>query len=115
LSATTVSYTINIDSCSVSNNDTYGFYLTRYARPEIHYCSIFSNGATEIGAALHLEIYGGIYPIMATNNFWGLGKDTEQEISALIHDANDDSGIQAEVVFDPWEDEPIGGVSPETR
>lgn len=111
LSAVSGSLDIAIDTCSVSSNEKYGFVIINYARPEIHGCSIFSNGTTESAAAVHLESYYGDQPIPADHNYWGLGNDTEEEISALIYDTYDDGiNIKAEVLFSPWLLVPVDGV-----
>lgn len=103
LSATSGVFTIEIDTCNISNNETYGIYITGFAKPEIHYCSIFSNGSSGTGEAVRLGAYMETDSVRVDYNFWGIGNDSEGEIALLIHDMNDvSSGILAYIDFMPW-------------
>lgn len=110
VSATGDESSTRVDTCTIANNETYGIYITGIAKPEIHYCSIYSNGPTEIGEAVRLEAYSAIDSVRVDYNFWGIGNDTEVEIGLLIHDKNDGGiGIEAYVDFIPWlESAPVG-------
>jgi hypothetical protein len=103
LSATSEEFTARIDTCNISNNKTYGIYITGIAQPEIHYCSIFSNGSTGTGEAVRLEAYAESDSVRVDYNFWGIGYDSEEEIASLVHDRNDVAyGILAYIDFTPW-------------
>ena len=103
LSATSEESDIQVDTCTIANNETYGIYIIGMAAPEIHYCSIFSNGATGTGDAVRLEAYSGTDSVRVDYNFWGIGNDSEAEIAVLVHDMNDVSfGIEAYIDFIPW-------------
>ncbi len=103
LSATSEEYVVEIDTCTVANNETYGVYITGVVKPEIHYCSIFANGSTGTGEAVRLEAYAESDSVRVDYNFWGIGYDSYEAIDAVVHDRNDvASGIQAYVDFDPW-------------
>lgn len=91
-----------IDSCVVANNYTNGIVIADNAMPSIHYCSIFSNGEAGAGNyAVRLSSTWTSVPIAAENNYWGLGKDTEAEIAALIYDGADNPVLNT-VDFVPW-------------
>ena len=108
VSATSEESEMSVDSCVVANNETYGILLMGIARPEIHYCSIFSNGSGGEGEAVRLEVYSGTDSVRVDYNFWGIGNDSEEAIRALIYDKDDtDVGVNAYVDFIPWlADEP---------
>jgi hypothetical protein len=110
LSATSGEFAVEVDTCTVANNETYGIYITGIVQPEIHYCSIYSNGSSGTGEAVWLEAYGESDSVRVDYNFWGIGNDSEEEISLLIHDRNDIvTGILAYIDFIPWlSSEPIG-------
>lgn len=97
-------YVVTIDSCVVANNYFDGIELGERSAPAIHYCSIFANDdANQGNFALRLVANISPEPIHAENNYWGLGTDTEEEIAAIILDANDPyTGILAVVSFTPW-------------
>ena len=98
---------VQIDSCTVANNGQRGIQLSEKAAPEIHYCSIFSNGENpmEPNYGLALGSYVKADSIHAERNFWGLGNTTAAKISALIYDARDNPfEISAFVRFAPWLD-----------
>jgi hypothetical protein len=102
-SATSSEHEITIDTCKIANNETYGVLMMGVVQPEIHFCSIYSNGPTGTGEALRLEAYSEVDSIHADQNFWGIGYDSEEEIGMLIHDRNDVvTGIKAYVGFIPW-------------
>jgi len=97
--------TVTIDSCSIANNGMSGIQLSERAAPEIHYCSIFSNGENAGGMnyGVRLASYVATNPIHAENNYWGLGNTTAEKIGALIYDATDNPvQIKAYVTFTPW-------------
>jgi len=103
LSATSGTFSVEIDTCKISNNETCGIYITGIAKPEIHYCSIFSNGSTGTGEAVRLEAYTETDSVRVDYNFWGIGNDSEDEIGLLVHDKNDvSSGIEAYIDFMHW-------------
>ena len=111
ISATSDVFSVEIDTCNISNNETYGIFITGIAKPEIHYCSIFSNGHTGTGEAVRLEAYMGTDSVRVNYNFWGIGNDSEGEIALLIHDMNDvSSGIEAYIDFMPWLPSELEGV-----
>lgn len=97
-------YIVTIDSCIVANNYLDGIELGERAAAAIHYCSIFANDDSN-GGNFALRLVANISPedIHAENNYWGLGNDTADEISAIILDANDMyTGNIAVVIFTPW-------------
>ncbi len=103
LSATSVEYAVEIDTCTIANNETYGIYITGVVKPGIHYCAIYANGATGTGEAVRLEAYMEADSVKVDYNFWGIGYDSEEAIASVIHDRNDVvSGILAYVDFEPW-------------
>ena len=103
ISATVSDYEMTVDTCKIANNMLYGILIMGIAQPEIHYCSIYSNGMTGTGEAVRLEAYSVTDSIRVDRNFWGIGYDSEEEIATLIYDRNDvASGIQAYVDFIPW-------------
>lgn len=110
LNSTSEEFTAEIDTCNISNNDRYGILIAGILKPEIHYCSIFSNGFTGTGEAVRLEAYTETDSVRVDFNFWGIGKDSEEEIALLVHDMNDVSGgIEAYIDFMPWLTSEPGG------
>lgn len=96
---------VAIDSCSIGNNGFSGIFLSERAAPEIHHCSIFSNGENpgEGNYGVRLASYAAYDSIQAQNNYWGVNMDTETEISTAIYDAGDNpSQLNAYVDFTPW-------------
>jgi len=111
LSASSEGFAVQVDTCNISNNETYGIYITGIVKPEIHYCSIFSNGSTGTGEAVRLEAYAESDSVRVDYNFWGIGYDSEEEIASLVHDMNDVAyGILAYIDFTPWRTSVPGGV-----
>ena len=105
ISATGEEASTRVDTCTIANNRTYGIYITGIAEPEIHYCSIFSNGMTGTGDAVRLEAYSGVDSVRVDYNFWGIGNDSEEAIAELVHDKEDDpTGVWAYIDFTPWLD-----------
>jgi hypothetical protein len=102
-SATSSEHEITIDTCKIANNETYGILMMGVVQPEIHFCSIYSNGPMGTGEAVRLEAYSATDSIRADNNFWGIGYVNQEDIATLIHDRNDVvTGIQAYIDFIPW-------------
>lgn len=103
-----------VTHCNVSSNGDYGFELSGFVTPEIHYNSIYSNGIAGWGYGIYLVIYVGADSIRAENNFWGLEYDSEETISTQIYDARDaPSSIEAYVGFIPWlSNSPVGTSGP---
>ena len=98
---------VAIESCTVANNGLSGIQLSEKAAPEIHYCSIFSNGENplEPNYGVRLASYTATDSVHAEHNYWGLGNTTAAKISAVIYDAQDNSfDINAFVRFAPWLD-----------
>jgi hypothetical protein len=96
---------VAIESCTVANNGQSGIQLSEKAAPEIHYCSIFSNGANpgEPNYGVRLASYVATDSVHAERNYWGLGNTTAAKISAVIYDAQDNpSELNAFVSFTPW-------------
>ena len=95
---------VTIDSCSIGNNGMSGIQLSEGAAPEIHHCSIFSNGenAGEADYGIRLAFYTAVDSIQAQNNYWGVNINTPAKISAVIHDAQDNPLLKAYVDFTPW-------------
>jgi hypothetical protein len=95
-----------IDSCSIANNGLSGILLSEKAAPEIHLCSIFSNGedaGTTTGFALRLSGYTATDSIQAQNNYWGVGMNSVAKIAALVTDKSDiPYAAQAYVDFTPY-------------
>ena len=110
---------VTIDSCSIGNNGISGIHLSEKAGPEIHYCSIFSNGGNpgEMNYGIRLASYVAFDSIQAQNNYWGVNMNTPAEISAAIYDAGDNpSQLKAYVDFTPWLNEgPIVTTSSDAR
>ncbi len=104
-------YTPTVTHCQVSNNREYGFELSGFVTPEMHYNSLYSNGVVGVGYGVYLGSYVGVDSIRAENNFWGLGYDSEETIPALIWDAHDASSIEAYVDFIPWLSSAPAGLS----
>ena len=103
LSATSGLFTIEIDTCAIANNERYGVYITGIAKPEIHYCSIYSNGMTGEGEAVKLEAYVASDSVRVDYNFWGIGNNSEEAIAELVYDMFDSPiGIMAYIDFIPW-------------
>ncbi|MGD1047553.1 MAG: right-handed parallel beta-helix repeat-containing protein [Candidatus Krumholzibacteriaceae bacterium] len=96
---------VTIDSFSVANNGQSGIQLSEKAAPEIHYCSIFSNGVNpgEPNYGVRLASYVATDSVHAERNYWGLGNTTAARIAAVIYDAQDNpSELNAFVSFVPW-------------
>ena len=92
-----------VTHCNVSNNGDFGFDISEYVVPDIHYSAIYSNGFGGWGYGVYLAAYKGTDSLRAENNFWGLGYDSEETIPDLIYDAVDAPGsIHAYVGFIPW-------------
>ena len=59
---------------------------------------------------MRLEAYTETDSVRVDFNFWGIGKDSEEEIALLVHDMNDVSGgIEAYIDFMPWLTSEPGG------
>ncbi len=103
MSASHESYAPPVTNCNVSNNSEFGFVLSGLMTPQIHNNAIFSNGIGAEACGIYLNVFLGADTVRAESNFWGLGYDSEEEISALIHDAHDEPlALEAFVGFIPW-------------
>jgi len=112
--ATVSGYQISVTGCTIANNEYNGVLISYYARPEIHYCSIFYNGVEMDDCyAMKLEMLTAADTINAENNFWGQNNDTEAEISELIFDVNDEPIVAGYVDFIPFLTSPPSMDSPD--
>jgi hypothetical protein len=105
LSADAAGTMVTIDSCTIANNGIAGIQLAERAAPEIHYCSIFSNGESEgePDYGIRLSSYTATDSVRAEYNYWGVGTTTQEKISALIYDKTDNPMLaDAYVSFVPW-------------
>lgn len=93
-----------ITNSVIANSGANGIMIAERAKPEIHNCSIFSNGETYAGSyAIRLISYSAVDTIHAEGNFWGVGNTTDAAIRALIYDREDDEiANKAYVGFSPW-------------
>jgi parallel beta-helix repeat protein len=99
----TTTFDIAIEDCTIASNQEDGIYLTGEAKPEIHNCSFFSNGAvTGNYYHLRLEYYTGPDSIQAQNNYWGKQTLDPEEIADEIRDARNSADVEAFVDFTPW-------------
>jgi len=114
ISATRKDFRISLTGCTIANNIHNGLLINYGARPTIHNCSIFYNGVDlDDCYAIQLSAFNETDSVHAENNFWGQGKDTEDEISELIYDANDDPVVGGYVSFVPFLTSPPSSISPD--
>lgn len=99
-----------VTHCNVSNNGDYGFSLSFYAAPEIHYNAIYSNGFAGAAYGVYLDAaYQGSDSLRAESNYWGRDYNDET-VPALIYDAHDaPASLSAYVGFIPS----LSGMPPE--
>ncbi len=90
-----------VTHCNVSNNAHFGFIITGFVSPEIHYNAIYFNGFAGAGYGVYLDAYQGSDSLRAERNFWGR-EYNDETVPALIYDAHDaPASLSAYVGFIP--------------
>jgi hypothetical protein len=96
------SIVMTVDHSTIANNRGDEILLSSFARPEIHYCSIFDTSPVAGSYSMRLDSYMSSDSVHAELNYWGLGFDEAKIKSVICDKGKANCASNAYVRFAPW-------------